>query len=193
MSDVHNAKKLGLRVKKYREERDMTREELATAAGLGLDLITAMEEENLYPSIGPLQKVARALNIRLGTFMDDEVTQDPLIVRKGVRDDDLTMKKASNKHAAYVYHSLGKGKTDRNMEPFFIEITPEPIEDRTLSSHEGEELIIVMKGKLLIHYGTEEYILEAGDSIYYNSIVPHYAGATGDEKAEIYAVIYYPR
>lgn len=186
-------KKLGARICKFREERKMSREELAEASGLGAEMIQALEEENLYPSIGPLQKIARALNVRLGTFMDDEVTRDPIVVRKSDHESDLTMQKSRTKRAAFNFHSLGKGKSDRNMEPFFIEISPEPDEDRHLSSHQGEEFIVVVSGKLLVRYGKEEHILEQGDSIYYNSIVPHYVGAAGDEKAEIYAVIYYPR
>ena len=78
------------------------------------------------------------------------------------------------------------------MEPFFIEISPELEEDRTMSSHQGEEFIVVMKGKILIKYGQKEIILEPGDSAYYNSAIPHYVGACGDGPAEIYAVVYYP-
>lgn len=186
------AEKLGARVRKYREDRGMSREQLSEASSLTVEFITALEEENLYPSIGPLQKVARALNVRLGTFMDDEVTKDPIVVKQGDREADLTMQKARTKRAAFQFHSLGKGKTDRNMEPFFIEIDAEPEEDRKLSSHQGEEFILVTKGCVRVVYGKEEYILHPGDTIYYNSIVPHYVGAEGDETAAIYAVIYYP-
>lgn len=187
-----SAEKLGARVRKYREERNMTLEELAEAAGISTDLLTQLEEENIYPSLAPLQKIARAMNIRLGTFMDDINVNDPLVVRRADQDTDLTMQKAKNKRAAFVYHSLGKGKADRNMEPFFIEISPEPVEDRAISTHQGEEFIVVVKGKVLLLYGRHEYILEPGDSAYYNSAIPHYVGAAGDETAEIYAVVYYP-
>ena len=186
------ADKLGTRIQKYRKERKMSRLELAQAADLTEGFITALEEQDLYPSIAPLQKIARALHVRLGTFMDDQVSKDPLLVRKTEREADLTMQKAGNKSPSFLFHSLGKGKTDRNMEPFFIEITPEPEEDRTLSSHQGEEFIVVLKGAVALQYGQEEHILEEGDSIYYNSVVPHYLGAHGTNPAEIYAVIYYP-
>ncbi len=186
------ADKLGARVRKYREDRSLSREELADAAGLKTEFIAALEDDNLYPSIGPLQKLARALNVRLGTFMDDAVSRDPIVSRQGDREADLTMQKSRNKCAAFRFHSLGKGKSDRNMEPFFIEICPEPAEDRKLSSHQGEEFILVNKGAIRVVYGKEEHVLGPGDSIYYNSIVPHYVGAEGDGPAEIYAVIYYP-
>lgn len=186
------ADKLGARVRKFREERNLSVEELAQAASVGVDMITSLENDNVYPSLAPLQKIARAMNIRLGTFMDDVEVNDPLIVRKADQATDLAMQKSKGKKAAFIYHSLGKGKHDRNMEPFFIEISAEPEEDRTFSAHQGEEFIVVMKGKILIKYGQKEIILEAGDSAYYNSAVPHYVGAVGDEPAEIYAVIYYP-
>lgn len=187
-----SADKLGIRVQKYREERKMSREELAATADVPLTVLTALEDDNLYPSIAPLQKIARALGVRLGTFMDDQISTDPLIVRQTQREADLTMQKAEDKTPAFRFHSLGKGKNDRNMEPFFIEIQPEPEEDRKLSSHQGEEFIVVVSGTLQVIYGKEEHLLQQGDSIYYNSIVPHYVGAVGDSPAEIYAVIYYP-
>jgi len=184
---------LGSRVRKYREGRDISRAQLAEFAGLTEDFLASLEDDDVYPSIGPLQKVARALGVRLGTFMDDEITQDPIISRAGKRMADLTMHKARNSRAEFVYHALGKGKSDRNMEPFYIEIMPDAQgAERKLSSHQGEEFILVAKGRLFVAYGREEHILETGDTVYYNSIVPHHVGAYGDEPAEIVAVIYYP-
>lgn len=184
--------KLGARVRKFREAQDLSREKLAEITGLGSAFIASLEEENLYPSIGPLQKVAHALHTRLGTFMDDAACQDPIITRRHGREADLTMQRSREKKAGYRYYSLGKGKADRNMEPFFIEVLPETAEDRKLSSHQGEEFIIVCSGRLRVIYGNENAVLEAGDTIYYNSIVPHYAGAEGNEPCSIYAVFYYP-
>ncbi|MDL2279450.1 XRE family transcriptional regulator [Desulfovibrio sp. OttesenSCG-928-G11] len=184
--------KVGTRVRKFREAQDMTLEKLSDATGLGVDFLRTLEEDSVYPSIGPLQKIARALNVRLGTFMDDVTCQDPIITRQAARDADLTMKQTAAKRPSYRYFTLAKGKVDRNMEPFFIEVMPEAEGDRKLSSHQGEEFIIVHSGRLLLRYGSEEQILEPGDSVYYNSIVPHYVGAYGDEPCTIYAVLYHP-
>ena len=75
------------------------------------------------------------------------------------------------------------------MEPFHIRIFPDAGERKT-SSHQGEEFIFVLKGTLLVVYGRENYVLKAGETIYYNSIVPHFVGAAGDEPVEILAVTY---
>ncbi|MBP5786291.1 MAG: cupin domain-containing protein, partial [Kiritimatiellae bacterium] len=90
----------------------------------------------------------------------------------------------------YTYHSLARGKPDRHMDPFKIELAPGAAE--AFSSHEGEELIICTKGKVRIDYGTETTILEPGDTAYYNSVVKHCVRAAGDEQAEIYGIVFVP-
>ncbi len=185
-------KKLGERIKGFREMNELTREELAQRSGLSLDFITGLETASDYPSLGPLLKVARALGVRLGTFLDDEVSKDPLIVRLDERKEELSMQSRQDKSVALRFFGLGKGKIDRHMEPFFIEILPESNKDKSLSSHEGEEFIIVVSGEVELIYGRETTILKAGDSMYYNSIVPHHVGCAGDKPASIYAVLYFP-
>jgi len=183
--------KLGARVRKFREAQEMSLEMLSENTGLGVDFLRTLEEKSIYPSIGPLQKIARALNVRLGTFMDDVACQDPIITRQASREADLTMHQKADQ-TAYKYYTLARGKVDRNMEPFFIEVLPVPDKDHKLSSHQGEEFIIVHSGKLLVVYGNKQEILEPGDSVYYNSIVPHYIGAAGGEPCTIYAILFHP-
>ncbi|MFN2343593.1 MAG: cupin domain-containing protein, partial [Desulfonatronovibrio sp.] len=103
-----------------------------------------------------------------------------------------TLLKGKEKPAALRFFSLGRGKSDRHMEPFFIEIFPESAKNKKLSSHEGEEFIVVVSGQVEIIYGQETYTLKAGDSVYYNSIVPHHVSAMNNENAQIYAVLYFP-
>ncbi len=57
------------------------------------------------------------------------------------------------------------------MEPFIIDVAATDDSDFVLSSHEGEEFIMVMEGTMEISYGKNTYLLEEGDSIYYDSIV----------------------
>ncbi len=183
-------KKIGKRIRSFREARELSRDELAERAGLDARVITGIEEEDEYPSLQPLIKIARVLGVRLGTFIDDEIGQDPFVTRVSERGDDLLMRDPTG-HATMRFHSLGRGKNDRHMEPFYIEIAPD--EDKSLSSHEGEEFIIVQRGAVEVVHGGHRHLLEAGDSIYFNSATPHHVGAAGDESAEIYAVIYFPQ
>ena len=119
-------KKLGDRIRTYREGQELSREELSRRTGLSVEFLTALEEEDVTPSIGPLLKIALALGQRLGTFMDDAVDSDVCVSRQCEHaEDEAVLRKARGKRATFHYHSLGATKTDRHMEPFFIEIYPD--------------------------------------------------------------------
>ena len=184
--------KISQRIKYYMDKHNMDMEALAGETGLKVDFLETMVTENVYPPLGPLMKIARALGVRLGTFLDDQDSTDPYIVRGADREAEFSVLASKGKPAALNFFALGKGKTDRHMEPFFVEILPESAKEKKLSSHEGEEFIIVVSGSIEVIYGNETHIVYAGDSIYYNSIVPHYVSCAGEEKAEIHAVIYVP-
>ncbi|MFW5734603.1 MAG: helix-turn-helix domain-containing protein [Oceanidesulfovibrio sp.] len=194
--------KLGTRIRKYRENQELSRADLAQRAELDEEFVAGLEDDNIAPSLGPLIRIARALGVRLGTFMDDDACQDICVTRKADRQHAASIHTTSvsptrnDKSEGMVFHSLGAGKTDRHMEPFYIEINPlkTPLAEgkEPLSSHEGEEFIAVLSGSVLFVHGKDRYLLEEGDSIYFNSIVPHYVGPGGDETATIHAVLYLP-
>ena len=185
MADMN---KVGKRVKKYREHLGLTQEQLAVNSSLDLTFIKDVEDGIVYPPIGSMIKLSRALGQRLGTFMDDQYVADPIIVRYSERKEETANSRDGAK-GHYHYYPLGKGKSDRHMEPLFIRI--EEDEEKAMSTHEGEEFMVVVHGKIIVRYGKEEYILERGDSAYYNSVVSHFIGAI-DGPAEILAVLYSP-
>ncbi|MFO8032518.1 MAG: cupin domain-containing protein [Desulfohalobiaceae bacterium] len=184
---------IGQRIKKLRQAREISRQDLAERANTAPEFIQELEEQDLYPSLGPLLKISRALGTRLGTFLDDQASQDPLLIRLEQRQQELSLLTGKNQPEALRFYSLGKGKTDRHMEPFFIQVLPESALDKRLSSHEGEEFIVVVSGELELLYNDQIHHLQPGDSIYYNSIVPHCVSCRGDQPAEIYAVLYLPQ
>jgi len=183
---MSQAKKIGERVRTYRDKLQMTIGDLAERASLPASLIEDVESGKVSPAIGVMVKLARALGQRVGTFTDDQISKDPVITRTAAREEGV----ASHKEAGqghYRYHSLGAGKTDRHMEPFFIHI--EQNDQRTKSSHEGEEFVVVISGEVELLYGNTTHVLQAGDTMYYNSLVPHCVSAINGD-AKIYAVIY---
>lgn len=187
-----NTEKVAQRITFFMEKKGVSIADLAKRTGLEPGFIESIRLKNAYPSLGPLLKIARALGVRLGTFLDDQVSQDPLIVRKADRKEDLGMLRSKEPSVSVKFHSLGRGKSDRRMEPFYIELLPESVPGHPLSSHEGEEFIVVTSGQVEVIYGQKRYVLSEGDSIYYNSIVPHDVCCKGGQNASIYAVLYIP-
>ena len=183
---------VGRRIGSFMDQKGMDVETLAKEADLSVDFLKSIIEENVYPSLGPLLKIARALDVRLGTFLDDQFSEDPLIIREKDRKNELSMLRGKDKPVDLKFYSLGKGKSDRRMEPFYVELLPESAREKALSSHEGEEFIVVQSGSVEVIYGETTYTLDTGDSVYYNSIVPHNVSCKGDAPAAIYAVLYIP-
>jgi transcriptional regulator with XRE-family HTH domain len=186
---------VGLKIKSLRESKNLSVEEIAERSGLSVDQINNIENGQNLPSLGPLIKIARALGVRLGTFMDDNDALGPVITRADEREQNNSISFSNDavdarKHMEY--HPLAQQKAGRHMEPFIIDINPEDTPNFQLSAHEGEEFIYVMNGEVEIVYGKDTYSLKEGDSIFYDSIVKHHVHGAPGKSAKILAVVYIP-
>ena len=191
----NNNSALGSKIKGIRESRNLSIEEIAESSGLTVDQINSIENDENLPSLGPLIKIARAMGVRLGTFMDDNDALGPVVCRAEDREKDNSISFSNGavdarKHMEY--HPLAQQKAGRHMEPFVIDINPEDKTEFNLSAHEGEEFIYVMNGEVEIEYGKEKYTLHEGDSIFYDSIVKHHVHGAPGKSAKILAVVYIP-
>lgn len=191
---MDNTNIIGEKIQALRSAKEMSVKELAERTGLAEEQINRIEKNIDIPSLAPLIKIARALGVRLGTFLDDVTDESGAVIcRKGKSDTSISFSNnAVDARQHMCYHSLSRSKTDRHMEPFIVDILPDKNNQFNLSAHEGEEFIMVMKGTLEVNYGKNIYLLEEGDSIYYDSIVPHHVHAYRGEAAQILAVIYTP-
>jgi transcriptional regulator with XRE-family HTH domain len=186
-------KTVGEKIKQIREMKKVSIEELAVRSGMELAMIQKIEQEKNIPSLAPLVKIARALGVRLGTFLDDSDSYGPVVVRSGEYQKGARFTSQSSEAREHLnFFSLAFDKAGRNMEPFIVEIEPGQQSDYMLSSHEGEEFIYVLEGEIEINYGKEVYRLAKGDSIYLDSIVLHNVHAGNNHSAKILAVVYAP-
>lgn len=183
---------IGPRIRQLRERREVSVETLAQQSGCSPEMIAALEAGDLVPSLTPLLRLARGLGIRLGTLLDDQSQDGPALVRKGepVSTIHFSGNDPTRKRSTLDFHPLAPRKAARNMEPFLVDVHPATA-DVALNEHEGEEFIYVLSGRIEILYGKDVYQLDAGDSIYYESAVPHHLHAL-DGDARILAVIYAP-
>jgi transcriptional regulator with XRE-family HTH domain len=191
---MNNDKLVGTRIRNLRESQSIERAEMAARTGLEVEQIIRIEENKELPSLAPLIKIARSLGVRLGTFLDDEDALGPVVSRKNGCP--KTASFSTDQTAAHThmdYYSLAADKSGRHLEPFIIQVAPrEPDSSFPLSSHEGEEFLYCLSGKLEITYGSDTYLLHEGDSIYYDSIVAHHVHAADTQGARILAIVYTP-
>jgi len=186
-------KTVGEKIRQIREMKKVSVEELAARSGMEITMIQKIEQEKNVPSLAPLIKIARALGVRLGTFLDDSDNYGPVVVRSGEYHKGARFtSQASETREHLNFFSLAFDKAGRSMEPFIVDIEPGLQSDYMLSSHEGEEFIYVLEGEVEINYGKETYTLAKGDSIYLDSIVMHNVHAANQNSARILAVVYAP-
>lgn len=185
--------RIGGKIKMLREQLDLSIDDLAERCDCAPELIEQLESGEVPPSLAPLVKITRALGVRLGTLLDDDQQVGPVITRAGEAHTVTRFKGTGSggEAGALDFAALASDKASRHMEPFLIDVHPGASEG-ALSSHEGEEFVYVLEGTLEIAYGKEIHTLKPGDSIYYDSIVPHEVRAGSPAPAKILAVVYAP-
>ncbi len=183
---------IGKKISTFRSMKNIELEDLALKAELSLKQMNAIESGTSIPSLGVLIRVTRAMGIRIGTLLDDSVKEGPAIVKANEHQSTLSFSTNENANKEHLtFFSLAPNKTGRHMEPFIIDIVPSEKGKPAKSSHEGEEFIYVLEGKITVHYGNETFELEKGDSIYLDSIVSHLV-TTNTNKARILGIVYVP-
>jgi transcriptional regulator with XRE-family HTH domain len=177
MNDIREQVKelqLGWKIRRLRQERRMTLQDLAEATGLSKPLLSQIENEQVIPPLATLLRISKAFKINLHTFFQEEGTTGKcLLVRAGESRKMQRRRPEDGGMMPYAYHSLAFGKKNRSMEPFLVEFEARKWTDEVMVSHEGEEFLFLLEGELEFHYGNQVITLFPGDSVYYESSEPH--------------------
>jgi transcriptional regulator with XRE-family HTH domain len=183
---------IGKKISALRVLKNIETEDLAHKTKLSVKQLNSIESGTSIPSLGVLIRITRALGIRIGTLLDDTIKEGPAIVRSNEYESTLSFSTSENENREHLtFFSLAPNKAGRHMEPFIIDIVPSDKDKPGKSSHEGEEFIYVLEGKITVHYGNETFELEKGDSIYLDSIISHLVTTTSG-KATILGIVYVP-
>lgn len=184
-----------MKIKNLREGAHLSLAELAETTMLTLQELEMVEQNRVVPPISVLVKISKALGVRLGTILDGDECCTPVVMNRSQQSPETDFKLSVNlqNKPHLTYHLLAKGKSDRNMEPSLIEVGYMAPEEAVFAPHEGEEFLYVLEGEIVVGYGKELFRVPAGQSIYYDSVVPHYlSSAAAGQKARILAVAYMP-
>jgi transcriptional regulator with XRE-family HTH domain len=184
--------RVGEKVKGLRERKGLSLKDVADLTGFSTALLSQMENHLVSPSLGTIIKLARAFGVRVGDFLGETEGEPFTIIR---RDERKIISRFASKDGVkygYVYESLGFDKKDRHMEPFIITLEPATVKTAKTSVHEGEEFIFVLEGEMEVILGNHTDVLYPGDSIYYDSTIPHRVQCHQERVTKILAVIYAP-
>ncbi len=182
--------RVGEKIKTFRESRRLSLKDVADLTGFSTALLSQMENHLISPSLGTLVKLAKALGVRVGDFLGETKGEPFSIVRKDERKNVSRFASKDGVKYGYSYESLGHEKRDRHMEPFIVTLEPATVKASKTSVHDGEEFIFVLEGEMEVILGNHTDVLFPGDSIYYDSSIPHRVQCHQEKVTKILAVLY---
>jgi transcriptional regulator with XRE-family HTH domain len=184
--------RVGEKIKELREKKGFSLKEMADLTGFSTALLSQMENHLVSPSLGTIIKLAGALGVRVGDFLGESQGEPFSIVRRDERKKVSRFASKDGVKYGYSYESLGYDKKDRHMEPFIVTLEPATVKPSKTSVHEGEEFIFVLEGEMEVILGNHRDVLYPGDSIYYDSTIPHRVQCHQDKITKILAVLHAP-
>ena len=164
---------------------DISPNEMARVCQLTPEKYLELESGNVDISVSILHLISQAYGIDLSTLMfgDDPKMSTYFITRKGKG-------VAVERTKAYKYQGLAVGFAHRKADPFIVTVHPTPDDTPIyLNTHPGEEFNLVMRGRMLLRINGKDLILNEGDSIYFNSGLPHGMKALDGDKVRFLAII----
>jgi transcriptional regulator with XRE-family HTH domain len=165
-------KNLGKQIKQIRIKKGLTQEGLAARSGLTKSYISLLEAGKKIPAISTLSRIAVALGMTIGEFFESpDDSSDVAVVRKNER----YQVAQRGTPFGYVYEALSLQKKDRIMDPFIVKVLPgeKSRAKKVEFEHAGEEFDFVVEGKIKYTINDQEYVLDEGDSIYFDSAMKH--------------------
>jgi transcriptional regulator with XRE-family HTH domain len=188
--DGVKALNIGQKIRELRKGKAFTLQDLSGSTGLSKSLLSQIENEIVVPPISTLLKISRALDKDIAFFFQDPDNDTKVAVVRVFERERLDTKKLGRSDGGYFYESLAYKKGRKSMEPFFVEFERKDEKDMPFYSHEGEEFMFVLEGNLEFRTTDDVYRLKPGDSLYFESDVPHSYRALGRNNAKAIVVVF---
>jgi len=175
---------VGVNIKRLREEQDLTLRVLAKKLGISASFLSQVESGKASPSLSTLKSISDALSTTIGNLIGEaQKLEDNPVVRSSER---KHVQEASKGINLYLLTSRDPNK---QMEPLLFKLKEGATSGERSYKHFGQEFVMVLRGVIEVTLNDISYILKKGDSIYFNSSVPHAFKNMGKEEAEAVWVV----
>ena len=172
---------IGRKIRATRIDKDIPLERVANETGFSIDYLREVEAGHAIPPVGAILQIARALEIDSSSLLKE--TESTLEKRISAH-----TKRTEN----YAYTTLTPGAENKHLKAFRVVIEAQQEHKGVGYHHEGEEFDYVLSGRVQVMVGDHVNTLSAGDSLHFNSGIPHKLRSISDERAELLVVIYTP-
>ena len=170
--------KLGGILKKARRDKGLTLTDVASRSGYSKALLSRIENDNVFPSIDSLIRIASVLELSLYDIFSSIPTPDTAVLRRGER------RRLKLEDEELQLELLASDINNIAMLPVQYSDRPGSGSRRRMREHPGQEWALITKGKMEVTVGDKKYLLAEGDTIYFDSAIPHKFVGVGMEPAE---------
>ncbi|NMH27958.1 helix-turn-helix domain-containing protein [Flavobacterium silvaticum] len=173
---IHTATlEVGDRIRMLRIKQNRTLQEVADSCGLSKSMISKIENDKAIPSVATLVKIAQVLGTTISGLLEKEGWDKPIMTPQSE-----AISKLVKTEKGYMIFPFASEFHQKKMQPFLFTAKKDEVVPHLLT-HEGEEFVYVIDGSMKMQVGDTEYMLKAGDSLYFNALQKHGIMPLSDE------------
>jgi transcriptional regulator with XRE-family HTH domain len=179
------ARALGEQLRQARQRNGLTLGELAGRCDLSAAFLSRLERGEANASIANLIRLSAVLGISLAQMFGEAQSPAPpaYVVTRRAADSDWIA--GLN---GYAWRRLGGDLRQPLLDAFELDFPPTKRRQIALVAHEGEELLLILSGRIEFQIGAERLMMEAGDSVHFDASIPHMGRNAGETPARMLMV-----
>lgn len=178
---------IGGKLRELRLKKKMGLVELGRHTGLSAAMLSKVERGKLFPTLPTLLRIALVFSVGLEYFFSDDRKRHTVgIVRRAERK--RFPERPDGHDISFYFESLDFAAVERKLNAYYADFQSLDSAKARPHRHTGAEFLSVLHGKLRLQIGAEEHILERGDSIYFDSSLPHSYGKISQKPCDAIVV-----
>jgi transcriptional regulator with XRE-family HTH domain len=189
---VLSSYEIGQKIRNLRLRKKIGLVDLGRHTGLSASMLSQLENGKLVPTLGTLARIAMVFDVGLDHFFADKKRRRAFLIVTAEERIRFPARQGAPK-PDYFFECLAFSAQEKSLQAYSAEFPRRSLAEVTEHYHEGAEFVHVLEGTLTIRYGGEDYVLEAGDSVYFDSSETHSYRGTSRTPARAVVVTTPPR
>lgn len=170
--------KIGEKIRRLRQEKDMTLEELSKKSGVALATLSRMETGKMTGTVDSHNNICRALNVSIADLYREAEDESKTVERMAVS----TRPQHYTQSSRAKFELLVSETHGKKILPLLVRISPGGATKKEETSPGIEKFIYVLNGDIEVRVGKQDFVLKKGDSLYFDASLPHvFANKKGKE------------
>lgn len=165
-SELNQEINVGRELRSLCAQRGLSMRALAEKSGLAVNTLSLIQNGKTSPSVSTLQQLAFALEVPVTAFFKNDFPKSRVAF----------IKAGEHPRAAFAHgtlEDLGGGLKDISIEPFIVTMKPDSTSGTHPIVHTGHEFVFCLEGRIVYVIENKTYLLEVGDSLLFESHLPH--------------------